>query len=216
MPVQKSAVWPRVFAENVKIALGTGLPLAAAYLLAVPLAFSISRLDAQSSAVVLERFAALVGVLLLPPLFLPELGGRNPGLHSLLRSKEFPLGAAFGLRVLSACGAALLLLAAFSAAMTACGSRFPAVEYTAGAFANAVLLGGLGCAGFALTTNIAAGYLLPLAWFVCNLFTSAEQIGIFFLFSLYPSGFGLSKLLQFAMGALLLAFSAYWSQRRLM
>lgn len=160
----------------------------------------------------LERFVSLIGVLLFPSLFLPEQG-EGADLRGLMRSKEFPLGGVYTLRIAAAGIASLLLISLFGMAMWLFGCEFP-VEYLFGALANAVFLGGLGCLACALSENIIVGYLIPLAWYGCNLFNAPERLGPFALFTLYSAGGLGGKLTLLLTGLLLLTAAAAFAQRR--
>lgn len=157
-------------------------PLVLALLLLglVPVLFGIDGLKGEEAAVPLEMFAALLGIVLLPPIFQPE---QESAVRELIASKFTSLDAIYGLRAIMAIVMLSLLLLGLSLVMLMNGSDFPILRYAAGTFAGAYFLGALGLLAYSMTSQIAVGYMVPLVYYVFNLF-GADNFGPFALFSI--------------------------------
>ena len=87
------------------------IALSAAVLLLTPVLFGIAELDALAAAVPLEMFVALIGIILLTPVFQPE---HTPGTEELVAAKYVGCGIIYAIRVLYSLGILMLLILLFS------------------------------------------------------------------------------------------------------
>ena len=184
--------------------------LAAALLFCLmPFLMSTENLGPEESARTLESYAALLGVVLLVPVFLADL---DRDTRDLLRSKRLSFSHVHGVRVLIGLvvlAAAELLCVLF---LKGCGCRFPLWSYFFGVLAGAVFLGGLGMAVYSLTDNPAVGYMVPLVYYAVN-FGGDRYVKNFYLFSMAQGDFT-PKYFLAAAGLLLLALGVLWRRWR--
>lgn len=179
------------------------IALSAAVLLLTPVLFGIAELDALAAAVPLEMFVALIGIILLTPVFQPE---HTPGTEELVAAKYVGCGIIYAIRVLYSLGILMLLILLFSVYMREAGcSISPAL--VCGTIADAVFLGGLGMAAAALVENTAAAYMIPVAYYAIS-FGGGRRMGDFYLFSMTLGDYT-GKPWMFAAGILLIGL-ALW------
>lgn len=185
---------------------------ALAFAALTPLLFSLRYLDSFNAAVVLERFFALAGILLLVPVPQPEHDRR---VREAVAAKATPLTGVTALRLLLLLPVLLGLVALLCGGMTLGGSSFPFGSFLLGGFASAFALGALGFAVHLLSGNWIAGYLVPVCYFILNM-AVGPQLGVFWLFSL-SGGSLLEKYWLLAAGVVLaggaLALQALRRQR---
>lgn len=82
--------------------------------------------------------------------------------------------------------------------------HFTVGAFIFGTFATAYFLGSLGFAAYSLFDNMVVGYMLPLGYYMLNLF-SGPELGNFYLFSL-ANGSLSEKCWLFGGGVTLFAF----------
>lgn len=164
-------------------------------LLLTPVIFGIKNLDAIASSFVLERFVALIGIILITPLFLPE---QNPSVQEISESKYTSLIGIYLVRLCLAIAATILLVGVFLVIMQMNMCSFPTFQFWIGTFATAFGLGSLGFMSYALSENLVVGYLVPSAFYLMNLVTGSK-LGYFYLFSLSINQM-LEKYIWLAMG----------------
>jgi len=141
----------------------------------------VNNLDSAASSFALERFAVLIGIVLLTPIFLPE---QDKSIAETAESKYTSIISLYFIRFILAAASILILISGFVAVMILSSCEFDAIKFIFGTFATAFFLGALGFAAYAITDNIVAGYLLPLGYYVFNMFSSSKQLKNFYLFTL--------------------------------
>ncbi len=160
--------------------------MAAGWLFLTPLIFSIGNLDQAGSALVLEQFVSLAGVMLITPLFLPE---QDKEIRELIESKYTDSTGIYLLRILLAALTLLVYICVFAGTMLALDSEFEGLAYIAGTFATAFFMGSLGLLAYAVSNQVTIGYLIPLGWYLFNLFTGSKYVQKLDLFSLAKGSF---------------------------
>ncbi|MCI8466484.1 MAG: hypothetical protein HFI63_11650 [Lachnospiraceae bacterium] len=171
----------------------------------MPFLMSTENLSPRESAKTLEMYAALLGVVLLVPIFMAD---QDKDIRDLLRSKRISLSLVHGIRVIES----LLVLAAAEMAcilfLKGGGCQFPLWSYFFGVLAGALFLGGLGMAIYSLTDNVAVGYMIPLVYYAIN-FSGDKYVKNFYLFSMTQGNF-LPKYWLAMVGLLFLLFGVLW------
>ena len=150
-------------------------------LLLTPFLFGTANVDAKTAAIPLEMFVSLSGVILLPPVFLPE---QHEGIRNVVEAKATAPAGVFAIRIGIALVGMLALMAVFTLYMkeNGCAVRFfPAVF---GTFSNGVFLGALGLLAYGLSDAIAVGYMAPMVCYMLNLFGGKKYFGNLYLFSM--------------------------------
>jgi ABC-type transport system involved in multi-copper enzyme maturation permease subunit len=184
------------------------------WLAMAPLLFGIRHLDAIGAAIVLERYAALIGLFLFPPVLAPE---REPAIREVVEAKPLPRTILFLGRFALSTGLLVGLLGGFVLTLRLCGGSFPAGRHLLGAFATALLLGSLCLCTLAVSGQLVAAYLPPLVLYMLCLFLGARRMGILYLFGLsadMAGGKGLLIIMALALAALALAWQALYRKIR--
>lgn len=166
-----------------------------------PVLFGIRELDSLASSFVLERFVALSGIVLCTPLFSPE---QDRNIKEVVESKLTPLSEIYVTRLILATVALVCILTGFIGVMLLNDCHFTVGSFIFGTFATAFFLGSLGFAAYSLFDNMVVGYMLPLGYYMLNLFSGA-RLGNFYLFSLAHGSLS-EKYWLFGGGVTLLAF----------
>ncbi len=117
---------------NLKYNIPLHILISMCLLLVSPLLLGVANLEARDTAKVLEMYAALIGIVLLPPVFLPE---QDHDIRELVYTKyvhgaEVYLVRFFGNLLLLA-----VLLGLYVAMLAHNGCEFPAVRYFFGTLA---------------------------------------------------------------------------------
>lgn len=171
---------------NLKISLLPHLVIAILFLCLSPTLMSLENLDAIQSAQVLEIYVALIGIILLTPIFLPE---QNKDIRDLMESKYTSIISVYLLRIIEAMVAMLLLIAVFVAIMINNNCNFDAMKYFVGIFLEALFLGGFGMIAYSIFDNIAIGYMLPMCYYVASMVTGSKYLKKMYLFSMMKESF---------------------------
>jgi hypothetical protein len=176
------------------------------WLAMAPLLFGVRNLDASGAAFVLERYAALIGLFLLPPILAPE---REPAIREVVETKALPRPLLFLGRLALSAGLLAGLLGGFVLTLRLCGGDFPAGGHLLGTFATAFLLGSLCLCTLAVSGQVVAAYLPPLVLYMLCLFWGARGMGIFYLFGL-SAGIAGGKDVLMAVALTLVAIALAW------
>lgn len=200
--------WPAILKNNLKFQFR--IPLAASFglLAIIPLFTGISALDERASAVPVELFLQLLGVLLICPVFLPE---QEPCTRDTVTARYTSHFKVCILRILYSCITTAGLIAAFGFLMRANGCLVPTI-YLAGAIAGAMFLGGIGLFAYALTRNLVFGYMAAIGYYALNL-GLGKKLGNFYLFSALEGSME-EKLWLLAWGVVFLAAAVLVECRR--
>ena len=149
-------------------------------LLLSPLILGIRNLDGAQSAKVLETYVALIGIILFPPIFLPE---QNQDLRDLIASKSTDIAGIYSVRIVLSLIAALLLAGVYMLVMRSGNCEMEAGKYFFGTMAEIIAFGGLGIFAYGLSNNLIIGYMAPLVYYA-----AAIGLGIEHMKKLYPFG----------------------------
>lgn len=154
------------------------LLLSIVIILATPLLFGLGNLDSNAVWTPLEMFASLSGIVLIVPIFIPEL---DHEISDVVASKYTDKGLVLLLRAAYAVAAIVALMALLCLLMASFGSDVTLL-HIGGAIANSVFLGSLGALAIAVSNNIAVGYMVPLIYYATN-YAGGDKLGNFYLFS---------------------------------
>ena len=146
---------------NLKFNLPAPLLLSAALLILSPLFIGIQNLDPLECAKVLEYYLVFLGVILFPPVFLPE---QNREIRDLTDSKYTGAWVVYGIRVLESLAALMVLLAVYMAVMKKGNCQFEFFRLYGGTLATMAFLGGMGIIVYALTDQVVIGYMIPILY----------------------------------------------------
>lgn len=178
--------YSQIAKTNLKHNLARPLALALLLLFLAPILFGIRSLDETAAAIPLEMFVALIGIVLLTPIFTPE---QDPEIRDLMETKDTsPTGICL-IRLILATSCVLILIYGFAVIMTSYGSIFPLAQYVIGTFATAFFLGSLGLFCYVIFNQIAIGYMIPFGYYAFNMMSGSGNLGNFYLFSMSQASF---------------------------
>lgn len=196
--------------ENLKHNLPVHFWLCTALLLLSPFFIGLENLNQQESAKVLEYYPVFLGVILITPVFLPE---QDQNIRDLTDSKYTGAWMVYGIRVLEALGALMVLLALYMAVMKMGNCRFAFGKNYLGALGGMLFLGGLGLLIYALTDQIVIGYMIPVLYYMLCVSAGREKLGVFYLFSMTLGDYT-GKAVQGAAGILMIGLGIWVRSRR--
>ena len=155
-------------------------------LCASPLVLGISNLGEVDTAKVLEMFVALIGIVMIPPIFLPE---QNKDIRDLVRSKYTGCGCVYGIRLVISVLilASLLGLYVWVLVKGKCG--FPVPAYYFGTLAEMLFLGGLGLFFYGLSDNLVVGYMIPIFYYIVAIGSGDKYLKVFYPFSMQKGSY---------------------------
>jgi hypothetical protein len=173
--------------------------VAAAFTVVVSLLAGTDNLDWYASAILLERFVSLIGIILITSVCSPEQDRR---VREVVTAKTFPFRKIMATRLILSSLICLVIIAALVFIMLMRGCDFPVREYIFGAFATAFFIGALGFLIAGIFDNTIAGYFVSVIYFFMNMMSvSPNSVG--YLFSL-SGGNNASKPVLIAVAAIMI------------
>ena len=180
-------------------------------LLAVsPLFLGVENLSAEDTAKVLERYAALTGIIMITPVFLPE---QDKNLRELVCAKYVNSAFIYLTRLLGNVLLLALLLGVYMLMLYVGGCTFPAARYFLGTLAEMLFLGGLGLCLYGLSDNLVAGYMAPVVYYISAIGSGDKYLKLLYPFSM-SAGSYTEKYCLFAGAAVLTAAGIFFRCRR--
>lgn len=146
-----------------------------------PLLMGVENLGAQDTAKVLEMYAALVGIVLLPPVFLPE---QDRDIRDLVYSKYVSGAEVCLVRLLGNVLILAALLGLYVGMLAHNGCRFPVGKYYCGTLAEMLFMGGLGLFFYGLGDNLVIGYMAPMVYYIAAIGGGEKWLKMFYPFSM--------------------------------
>ncbi len=165
---------------QIKHCIGISALLALLMTAATPILFGINDLDSMASSFILERYVALIGIILFTPLFSPE-GDKN--VQELIESKYTSPTLVLMIRLCLSSIVVLALIGGCIALMQVNHCLFQVPQFIFGTVASALFLGSLGFLAHSISNNIVVGYMLPVFFYILNQFLG-EKLKLLYLFSL--------------------------------
>ena len=147
-------------------------------LLFTPVIFGLSGLNARMAAQPMEIVSAVIGTILMTPVFMPE---QNENIRDVVCARKTSHILVCFLRLLLAAILAVLLTGVLALWMRHSGSEV-SLRLFAGAAGNALALGSLGFFASAVGDNAVIGYMTAFSYFFADLFLR-EKLGVFDLFT---------------------------------
>ena len=180
-------------------------------LLAVsPLFMGVANLSAEDTAKVLERYAALTGIIMLTPVFLPE---QDQNLRELVCAKYVSSASVYLVRLLGNVILLAFLLGIYMCMLYAGGCTFPAVKYFLGTLAEMLFFGGLGVCFYGAADNLVAGYMAPMVYYIAAIGSGPKYLKLLYPFSMSMGSFK-EKCCLFAAAVLLVMAGILFRCRR--
>ncbi|MDE7039079.1 MAG: hypothetical protein K2O98_14330, partial [Lachnospiraceae bacterium] len=148
---------------NLKYNIPLHILISILMLMVSPLLIGVANLGAQDTAKVLEMYVALTGIVLLPPVFLPE---QDHDIRDLVYTKYVNGAAVYLVRLSGNILILTALLGIYIVVLAHNGCEFPAGRYFLGTLAEMLFLGGLGLFFYGLCDNLVIGYMAPIVYYV--------------------------------------------------
>lgn len=157
--------------------------LAAALLLCVaaPLFMGTKNLDYSQSAKVIECYLTLLGIILLAPVFQPDL---NREAADVIRTKKSPMTVSYLIRIVESLFFLLLLGTGFLWYMKGGNCAFPMMTGMFAFCANVCFTGSLALIVFSFSGNPVFAYMVPIVYYIANMGAGRKFLGKFYLFSM--------------------------------
>lgn len=171
---------------NLRFNLLPHLLLSLALLCISPVLMGVENLDASRTARVLEMFVALLGIILLTPIFLPE---QNKDIKDLVEAKYTSLTAVYLIRILEGLLCLVILIGGYILVLQFNNCSFPEMKFFLGTLAEAIFLGGMGLCAYSLFNQIAVAYMLPLMYYVLAFGGGKKLLHNYYLFSMIYDSF---------------------------
>lgn len=166
-----------------------------------PMLMGVGNLDAVRTARVLEIYVALLGIILLTPVLLPE---QNRDLRDLVEAKYTSAAAVALIRVIEALLCLAVLIGIFILVLKGNNCTFPVMKYYLGTLAEALFLGGIGLCAYSLFDQIAIAYMLPVMYYILCFSGGKKLMKDFYLFSMLNGSYREKVYLVIAGGVLLI------------
>lgn len=178
-------------------------------LLVSPLLMGVENLKAQDTAKVLEMYVALMGIVMLPPVFLPE---QDHDIRDLVYTKYVNGAEVYLIRILGNGLLLVLLLGVYVGMLVHNGCEFPVGKFFFGTLAEMLFMGGLGLFFYGLCDNLVMGYMAPFVYYIVAMGSGDKVLKMFYPFSMVRGSFG--EKVWLAAGAAALIGVGVWCRCR--
>ncbi|MDE5780861.1 MAG: hypothetical protein K2I03_05205 [Lachnospiraceae bacterium] len=160
------------------------LPYTAVCILMVilsPLFMGTRNLLQNQTAKVIEVYLSLFGIIMMIPVFSPDM---NKDIRDLTYSKKTPVFLLHIIRTLQSVliFAVLGIIFLFYLKAGNCSFDFGKIFYTL--MANSIFLGGMGMLVFSVTDQVVFAYMIPLIYYEANFGAGKDKLGKFYLFTM--------------------------------
>lgn len=166
-----------------------------------PLLMGVSNLGREDSAKVLEMYTALIGIVMLTPIFLPE---QSKEIRDLTASKYMKSAYVYVIRFVGNGAVLAVFLVLFIAMLKNNCCEFPTVWYFLGTYAEMLFMGGLGLFFYGLCDNLVIGYMMPVMYYIAAMGSGKKILKLFYPFSMAMGSYK-EKWALAAAGVLLIA-----------
>lgn len=150
-------------------------------IIASSLLMGTENLIEPQTAKIVEVYLSLFGVIMIIPVFTPDL---NNDIKDLIYSKKTSVFLLHIIRTLQSLLIVALLGSIFLLYLKAgkCTFDFGKMFYTL--MANAIFLGGMGMMVFSITDHLVFAYMIPLVYYEANFGMGKDKLGKFCLFTM--------------------------------
>lgn len=195
--------------ENAKHNLAVHTGISILLLCLSPLVLGVKNLTAQDTAKVLEMYVALIGIILLPPIFLPE---QNPDIRDLIRSKYTKITVIYSIRAAEAILVLGILLGAYLGMLSGNGCQMDPLLYFAGTLSEMMFMGGIGILCCSLFDSLIAGYMVPVFYYITAMGSGQKYLQVFYPFAMSAGNYS-GKWWLFG-GGILMITAGIWLRGR--
>lgn len=195
--------WFHLVKVNLKLNTQYNLLISIVYLCVIPFVQGVSYLGNTEVAFCLENFVAVIGVILIVPIFAPE---ESSDIDEIIASKSANLFRPYIVRITLAIACVFILITIFCSVLKYNSCEFSLNLYIFGTFATALFLGAIGALASAISGNSIMGYAASIAYFIINMMTGSKFVGRFYIMSMKSNSFE-EKYYIFIVSIILLIFS---------
>ena len=167
----------------------------------IPVMVGTANLDIYASAVPLEMFVSLIGIVMLTPVFQPE---QNAEIDDLVSSKYISTTRIYLIRTIYSIIAIVLFICIFSGYMSIRDCDVD-LRLMTGILSDAIFLGSLGMITSSICGNTIVGYMIPIVFYTLN-YGMGSKLKNYYLFSMTIGKFG-PKIWMLITGILLITTS---------
>ncbi len=164
-----------------------------------PFLMGVENLGAQDTAKVLEMYVALIGIILIPPVFLPE---QSQEIRELVSSRYTGSHIVYLVRLFGNIAVLALVLGGYVFMLSHNLCEFPEIRYYLGTLAEILFLGGMGLFFYGLSDNLIIGYMMPAVYFILAVGSGRKHLGVWYPFSMTAGSY--TEKVWLSAGALLL------------
>ena len=150
----------------------------------IPIIDGTANLDRYESAVPLEMFFSLIGIVMLTPVFAPE---QNADIDDLVSSKYVGTVKIYLIRTVYSIIVVALFTGLLSVYMSIRNCDVTP-ELMAGTLCDAVFLGSLGMVTSSICNNTVIAYMIPLVYYALN-YGMGDRLKKYYLFSMAAGEF---------------------------
>lgn len=155
--------------------------VAVVLLFIIPFIQGVKNLDPVSSAICLENYVSIIGIILLVPIFAHE---EENEIDEIVVSKSMSQSKVYGIRVIVALISTFILVTAFTLMLKYNNSDFPLLKYILGTFLSAIFLGNVGLFTSAISGSTILGYMCSIGYLILNMMTKNKYVGNFYIMSM--------------------------------
>lgn len=175
-----------------------------------PFLMGVENLTAVDTAKVLERYVALIGIVMLTPVFLPE---QDIEIRELVYSKYTKGAAVYLIRIFGNIAILAAFLGLYIILLKNNQCEFPVVRYYFGTLAEILFFGGLGLFSYAAADNLVIGYMVPVVYYIIASGSGEKYLKMFYPFSMSAERY-MEKGCLFAAAVILAAAGVYFRCRK--
>jgi hypothetical protein len=197
---QKIENYLNLIVINLKLNTLAYLLFSIAFLCILPLVQGVSNLNKTAIAVCLENFVAIIGIILLVPIFSPE---ESKEIDEVVSSKSISTFKPYAVRTVLASIFVLVLVSGFCAMLRYNSCIFPFIPYIFGTFTSALFLGSIGMFASSLSGSTIVGYMTSIGYLIINMMTGNKFVGKFYIFSMRNNSFDEKYFLTIGSAALI-------------
>lgn len=151
-----------------------------------PFLMGTANLGEQDTAKVLEMYTALIGIVMLTPVFLPE---QSKDIRELTGSKYMNSASVYLIRYIGNSLILAVFLTVYLVMLKDNRCEFPAVRYFMGTYVEMLFMGSLGIFCYGLCDNLIVGYMMPVLYYIIAMGSGNKFLKLFYPFSMAAGSF---------------------------
>lgn len=191
----------------------TNLVFSIVFLFVIPFVQGIENLDQVSSAICLENFVSIIGIIMIVPVFEPE---ESKEIDEIVVSKPMSQSIIYIFRIILSIIIVFVLVVFFTLMLKHNGCNFPFAKYMLGTFLSAVFLGSIGLCCSSISGNTIIGYMASISYLILNMMTKDKYVGKLYILSMQKGSFHEKYwLLGASIILILLSIMFKWLKRKL-